>query len=79
MAYVYDDDDEDGSHSWDSDVRNPRFIANMAKNLYEKHRDGAYVMAVEKVMFAQEHKDYLLLNIWKEVLQELDNLRESEV
>lgn len=74
---VYGDVEE--RNSWDVDVRNPRFIANMAENLYEKYRDGAYVMAVEKVMHAQEHNDDLLLKIWKEVLQELDNLRESEV
>jgi hypothetical protein len=72
-------DDEDGSHSWDNDVRNPRFIANMAENLKVKHGDGAYIFAVEKLMQAQEEKDDLLLKIYKEVLQELDNLNESEV
>lgn len=72
-------DDEDGSHSWDNNVNNPRFIANMAENLKLKMGDGAYLHAVEKVMKAQESKDELLESIWKEVLQELDNLNESEV
>jgi hypothetical protein len=72
-------DDEDGSHSWDNDVRNPRFIANMAEGLKLKYGDGAYIFAVEKVMHAQEQKDDLLEKIYKKVLQELDNLNESEV
>lgn len=72
-------DDEDGSHSWDNNVNNPRFIATMAENLKERLGDGAYIHAVEKVMYAQEKKDELLESIWKEVLQELDNLNESEV
>ena len=74
----YDDEDK-GSGSWDNDVRNTRFIANMAENLKVKHGDGAYIFAVEKLMQAQEEKDDLLLKIYKEVLQELDNLNESEV
>jgi hypothetical protein len=74
---VYGDVEE--SNSWDIDVRNPRFIANMAEGLKLKYGDGAYIKAVEKVMYAQEHNDDLLLKIYKEVLQELDNLKESEV
>lgn len=74
---VYGDVEE--SNSWDNDVRNTRFIANMAEGLKVKYGDGAYVFAVEKVMQAQEEKDDLLLKIYKEVLQELDNLNESEV
>ena len=74
---VYGDVEE--SNSWNIDVRNPRFIANMAEGLKEKYGDGAYIKAVEKVMYAQEHNDDLLLKIYKEVLQELDNLKESEV
>lgn len=74
----YDDEDK-GSGSWDNNVNNPRFIAIMAENLKERHGDGAYLHAVEKVMKAQESKDELLESIWKDVLQELDNLNESEV
>ena len=77
MRNIYDEDR--GSGNWDNNVNNPRFIATMAENLKERLGDGAYIHAVEKVMFAQEHKDELLENIWKEVLQELDNLNESEV
>jgi len=75
MVYIVDD----GSNDWNNNVNNPRFIANMAENLKIKMGDGAYVFAVEKVMQAQEEKDDLLLKIYKEVLQELDNLNESEV
>ena len=72
-------DDYTGGDDWGVDVRNPRFIANMAEGLKVKYGNGAYVFAVEKVMQAQEEKDDLLLKIYKEVLQELDNLNESEV
>jgi len=75
MVYMVDD----GSNDWNNNVNNPRFIANMAENLKIKMGDGAYVFAVERVMQAQEEKDDLLLKIYKEVLQELDNLKESEV
>jgi len=75
MVYMVDD----GSNDWNNNVSNPRFIANMAEGLKLKYGDGAYIKAVEKVMYAQEHNDDLLLKIYKEVLQELDNLNESEV
>jgi hypothetical protein len=75
MVYMVDD----GSNDWNNNVNNPRFIANMAENLKIKMGDGAYIFAVEKLMQAQEEKDDLLLKIYKEVLQELDNLNESEV
>ena len=71
--------DVEHNDSWDNDVRNPRFIANMAENLKTKYGDGAYIFAVEKVMQSQENKDDLLEKIYKKVLQELDNLNESEV
>lgn len=77
MSY-YDDEDR-GSGNWDNNVNNPRFIANMAEGLKKKYGDGAYIKALEKVMHAQEQKDDLLEKIYKEVLQELDNLNESEV
>jgi hypothetical protein len=51
----------------------------MAEGLKRKYGDGAYIFAVEKVMHAQEQKDDLLEKIYKKVLQELDNLNESEV
>jgi hypothetical protein len=75
MVYMVDD----GSGSWDNNVSNSIFITNMAESLKMKMGDGAYVFAVEKVMKAQEQKDDLLEKIYKEVLQELDNLNESEV
>jgi len=64
---------------WNINVNNGIFIANMAESLKMKMGDGAYVFAVEKVMKAQEQKDDLLEKIYKKVLQELDNLNESEV
>jgi|688.fasta_scaffold10427_2 hypothetical protein len=64
---------------WNINVNNGIFITNMAEGLYKKYGDGAYVVAIEKVMKAQEQKDDLLEKIYKEVLQELDNLNESEV
>jgi len=75
MVYIVDD----GSNDWNNNVNNPRFIANMAENLKTKYGDGAYIFAVEKVMQSQENKDDLLEKIYKKVLQELDNLNESEV
>jgi hypothetical protein len=64
---------------WDNDIRNPRFIENMAVHTKLKHGDGAYLYAVEKVMNGQAVGDQLLVDIWKEVLENLDKLNESEV
>jgi hypothetical protein len=67
---------EDG---WTNNIANPRFVTNMAENVKAKHGDGAHLYAVEKVMRGQENGDELLVSIWKEVLEELDKLNESEV
>jgi hypothetical protein len=64
---------------WDNNIANPRFITNMAENLKLKQGDGAHLYAVEKVMKGQKDGDELLVSIWKEVLEELDKLNESEV
>jgi len=64
---------------WENNIANPRFMTNMAENVKAKHGDGAHLYAVEKVMQGQETEDWLLVNIWKEVLEELDKLNESEV
>jgi hypothetical protein len=64
---------------WDNNICNPRFIENMAVHTRLKHGDGAYLYAVEKVMKGQESGDQLLVEIWKEVLENLDKLNESEV
>ena len=64
---------------WENNINNPRFIENMAVHTKLKHGDGAYLYAVEKVMKGQEVGDNLLVDIWKEVLEELDKLKESEV
>lgn len=72
-------DEDKGSGDWDNNVANPRFIENMAVHTRLKHGDGAYLYAVEKVMHGQKVGDELLVNIWKEVLEKLDKLNESEV
>jgi hypothetical protein len=64
---------------WNINVNNHRFISEMADSVKVKHGDGAHLYAVEKVMKGQEAGDDLLVNIWKEVLEELDKLNESEV
>jgi hypothetical protein len=74
----YDNEDR-GSGDWNINVNNHRFISDMAENVKVKHGMGAHLYAVEKVMQGQEAGDDLLVNIWKEVLEELDKLNESEV
>ena len=60
-------------------MANPRFMENMAKSYITRHGDGAHLVALEKLMGAQEQKDGVLEKIYKDILSELDKLNKSEV
>ena len=64
---------------WDNHVMNPRFMENLAKSYITRHGDGAHLIAVEKLLEAQEKKDEVLEKIYKDILSELDKFNKSEV
>ena len=64
---------------WDNHVHNPRFMENLAKSYITRHGDGAHLLALEKMLGAQEQKDEVLEEVYKDLLNELDKLNKSEV
>lgn len=65
-------DEDEARSDWDNDIRNPRFMQNMANDVRKKHGDKAHLYAVEQILEREKDGNSLSASIWREVLNNLD-------